>query len=228
MSFVEYSNVIRDFIIDFTALYFFAYVILYRKYRNKELFVTCSLFNVFMLIVIMSIVRTNFNIAIGFGLFALLSMVQLRSEAFTKAEMAYLFGGVSLAVINGAGIADLTFVITSNFVIIIGAWVISTWSIDHSANIIDVDNIRKMIVTLDHIDEVGIKNHLIMKEKLIKLFNLNVISFEIRKIDYVKDLMELVLVYQLTDEGALQFVEHEDDEPTLGEIPEAQVEAAGR
>ena len=228
MSFVEYSTVVRDFIVDFTALYFFAYVILYRKYRNKELFVTCALFNVFMLIVIMAIVRTNFNIAIGFGLFALLSMVQLRSEAFTKAEMAYLFGGVSLAVINGAGITDLTFVLTSNFVIIAGAWIISTWSIEHSANIIDVDNIRKMIVTLDHIDEKGIKDHLIMKEKLVNLFNLNVLSYEIRKIDYVKDLMEILLVYQLTDEGTLQFIKQADAQPERGKIAGAPAQAARR
>jgi len=215
MSFIEYSTLIRDFIIDFAALYFFAYVILYRKYRNKELFVTFSLVNVFMLMVIMAITRTNFNIAIGFGLFALLSMVQLRSEQFTKAEMAYLFGGVALAVINGAGIPDLSFVLTCNFIIIGCAWIISSWSIDHSASIIDVDNVQKMTVVLDQIDETGMRDQETMKDKLSKLFNLEVLSFNINNIDYVKDVMELEIAYQVADEETSQVVEQLTEAPPL-------------
>jgi hypothetical protein len=153
-----------------------------------------------MLLVIMAITRTNFNIAVGFGLFALLSMVKLRSAPFTKAEMAYLFGGVTLAVINGAGIPDLAFVLTCNFVIILSAAIISSWSIEHSASVVNVDNIKKMTVVLDQIDETAIKNHNIMKRNLAERFNLDVLSFEFKSIDYVKDVMELRIVYQLSDE----------------------------
>ena len=88
--------------------------------------------------------KSKYAAGVLFGLFALLSMIQLRSTTFTKAEMAYLFGGVALAVINGAGIPDLAFVLTCNFVIVACAWIISSWSIDHSAAIIDIDNIKKI------------------------------------------------------------------------------------
>ena len=103
MNFVDYSTIIRDLLVDFTSLYFLSYVILYRKFQNIEMFVTSSLFNIFMLLIVMAIIRTDFDIAIGFGLFALLSLIQLRSTQFTKTEMAYLFGSVVLAVINGPG-----------------------------------------------------------------------------------------------------------------------------
>ena len=153
MNFVDYTTVIRDLLIDFSSLYFLSYVILYRKYRNVEMFVSSALFNIFILLIVMAIVRTDFNIAIGFGLFALLSLVQLRSSTFTKTEMAYLFGAVTLAVINGAGIGDLSFVLICNFVVIVATWFIGNWSLEHSANLIRVDNVKKMAVTLDHIDE---------------------------------------------------------------------------
>ena len=229
MSFIEYGSLVRDFIIDFTSLYFFAYVILYRKFRNKELFVTFSLFNIFMLIVIMAITRTSFNMAIGFGLFALLSMVQLRSTTFTKAEMAYLFGGVALAVINGAGIPDLSFVLTCNLVIIGCAWIISTWSIDHSAAIIDVDNIKKMAVVLDQIDESSLKNRAFMKRKLVTLFSLDVLSYEIKKIDYVRDVMELQIVYQIADEetSPVPDSDREYSQSSISEFPGKHATAAG-
>ena len=220
MSYVNFSIVVRDILIDFVSLYFFAYAILYKKYRNKELFVTVSLFNAFLLMVIMAMVRTDFNIAIGFGLFAVLSMVTLRSAPFTKAEMAYLFGGVALAVINGAGIENLTFIIMCNVVIISCSFVISSWSIEHSASIIEVDNIGKMQITLDQIDD-DINNHSIMNQKLRKLLKLNILNFEVRSIDYVRDTVNLMLTYEMAEDGDLQLAVDKNTEISTEYAPDA-------
>jgi Domain of unknown function (DUF4956) len=200
--YIDYTNVIRDVIIDLVSLYFFSYRILYKRYLNKELFVTCSLFNIFLLLVIMAIVRTNFNIALGFGLFALLSLVTLRSATFSKAEMAYVFGSVSLAVINGAGITDLIFVLICNTIIILAAMVISAWSLEHSANIMQVDNVKNMSMTLDRIDTDALNNRSRMKEKLQLIYNIDVINFTVLKVDYVKDLMDIDLVYRVGPDDA--------------------------
>jgi len=197
MNFVDYSTIIRDLLIDFTSLYFLSYVILYRKFQNIEMFVTSSLFNIFMLLIVMAIIRTDFDIAIGFGLFALLSLIQLRSTQFTKTEMAYLFGTVALAVINGAGIADFSFVLISNVVIILSTWFIGNWSLEHSANLIRVDNVKKMSVTLDHIDQNAISDREVMKATLASSLGIEAQSFEIKKIDYVRDIIDLVLIYKL-------------------------------
>lgn len=208
MNFVDYTTVIRDLLIDFSSLYFLSYVILYRKYRNVEMFVSSALFNIFILLIVMAIVRTDFNIAIGFGLFALLSLVQLRSSTFTKTEMAYLFGAVTLAVINGAGIGDLSFVLICNFVVIVSTWFIGNWSLEHSANLIRVDNVKKMAVTLDHIDENVIGDRKQMCAKLAESLGIEVQTFEIRKIDYVRDMVELTVIYQLPPSEKPQYTDN--------------------
>jgi len=208
MTYINYASVIRDFLIDFTSLYFFAYVVIYKQYRNTELFVTCSLFNIFVLLIVMSIVRTNFNVAVGFGLFALLSLIQLRSAQFTKTEMAYLFGCVALAVINGSGITDLSFVLLSNLVVILTGWIFGSWSLEHSANLITVDNIRKMSVTLDHIDEGILNNRESMKHKLVKLLGINIQTFEIKKVDYVRDIIDLNATYLIPEGEIPQHMEN--------------------
>ncbi len=197
INFIDYSTLIRDLLIDFTSVYFFAYVILYRKYQNTEMFVSCALFNVFILLIVMAILRTDFNIAIGFGLFALLSLIQVRSAQFTKTETAYLFGAVALGVINGAGIADLSFILICNFVIILAAWFVGTWSLEHSANLITEDHVRKMSVTLDFIDQNAISNRGLMSAALKKKLGSEIQAFEIKKIDYVRDVVELSVVYEL-------------------------------
>jgi len=205
MNFIDYTMVIRDILIDFSSLYFLSYVILYRKYRNVEMFVSSALFNIFILFIVMSIVRTDFNMAVGFGLFALLSLVQLRSATFTKTEMAYLFGAVTLAVINGAGITDLSFILISNVVIVVSTWFIGDWSLEHSANLIRVDNVKKMAVTLDHIDENVVSNRDLMCTQLTETLGINVQTFEIKKIDYVRDVVEITVVYQLPSSEIPQY-----------------------
>ncbi|HIE88592.1 MAG TPA: DUF4956 domain-containing protein [Gammaproteobacteria bacterium] len=208
MNFIDYTMVIRDILIDFSSLYFLSYVILYRKYRNVEMFVASALFNIFILLIVMSIVRTDFNIAVGFGLFALLSLVQLRSSTFTKTEMAYLFGAVTLAVINGSGIADLTFILISNIVVVVSTWFIGNWSLEHSANLIRVDNVKKMAVTLDHIDENVVSNRDLMCTQLTETLGINVQTFEIKKIDYVRDVVEITVIYQLPSSEIPQYTDN--------------------
>ncbi len=202
MLYVDYVNVGRDVIIDFASLYLYAYIIIFYKYGNKELFVTCTLFNIFLLLVVMAIVRTDFNLAIGFGLFAILALIQLRSATFTKTEMAYFFGGMALAVINGSGITDYVFVIMANAIVVLSAWCISSWSIDHSADIFDMQFSKQLSVVFDHIDPDATNNRPAMIEKLKALFDLEVVTFSVKQIDYVKDTMDIVVTYSTIGEHA--------------------------
>jgi|TARA_B110000261_G_scaffold163919_1_gene211324 hypothetical protein len=227
MSFIDYSTVIRDILIDFTSLYFLSYVILYRKYRNVEMFVASALFNIFILLIVMTIVRTDFNIAVGFGLFALLSLVQLRSTTFTKTEMAYLFGAVTLAVINGAGIIDLSFVLISNVVVVVSTWFIGNWSLEHSANLIRVDNVKKMAVTLDHIDENVVGNRDLMCKQLTETLGIDVQTFEIKKIDYVRDMVEITVVYQLPPTEIPQYTDNISSGSDLAPDPQRASDTRG-
>ncbi len=172
------------------------------------MFVSCSLFNIFILLIVMAIIRTDFNIAVGFGLFALLSLIQLRSAQFTKTETAYLFGAVALGVINGAGIVDLSFVLICNLVIVLSSWTIGIWSLEHSANLITVDNVRKMSVTLDHINPEAISNRKLMASELNDLLGSDGHSFEIKKIDYVRDIVDLAVIYELPRDEIPQYVDN--------------------
>ncbi len=200
MLYVDYVYLGRDLLIDFLSLYLYAYVIIYYKYGNKELFVTCALFNIFVLLVVMAIVRTDFTLAIGFGLFALLALVQMRSATFSKTEMAYFFGAISLAVINGSGITDYVFVILSNGLVVLSAWCISSWSIEHSANIFDMQFTRKLAVVFDHIDTDATNNQPAMIEKLRDRFNIDIATYSVKQIDYVRDTMDIEITYSIHQE----------------------------
>ena len=116
--------------------------------------------------------------------------------------MAYFFGGIALAVINGSGITDYVFVILSNAIVVLSAWCISSWSIEHSANIFDMQFSKKLSVVFDHIDTDATNNRPEMIEKLKKLFDLEVVTFSVKQIDYVKDTMDIVITYSVYGENA--------------------------
>ena len=149
MYYVDYIGIFKDILINMISLYVFAYVIIYRHYGNKELFATCTLFNISLLLIVMVIVRTDFNLAVGFGLFALLSLITVRSAPFSMTEMAHFFGAMALAVINGSGITDYVFVLACNALVVAAAWYINRWSSAHMSNIGIGKQTRKMAIVLD-------------------------------------------------------------------------------
>ena len=61
MLYVDYSNIARDIIVNVVSLYFYAYMLMLKRHKNTELFITCALFNIALLLVVMTIVRTDFN-----------------------------------------------------------------------------------------------------------------------------------------------------------------------
>jgi len=175
--FVNYISIFKDILIDLVSMYFFAYLILYRRYGNKELFVTCTLFNVSLMLVVMSIVRTDFNLAVGFGLFALLSLITVRSAPFSMTEMAHFFGGIALAVVNGSGITDDVFIILCNANIGIGR------------------QVNSLILLLEYIDPDATSQPEKMRDKLSGTYKLNILSYRVLEIDHIRDSMKLEVVY---------------------------------
>lgn len=199
MLYVDFADIFRDISVDLVCLYFFGYLLIYRRLENRDLFVTCSVFNIALMLVVMTIVRTNFNLAVGFGLFALLSVVQVRSTPFTRLETAYFFAALALAVINGSGISDFIFVLVCNALIVGSAWTMSHWSSYKSESQLATAIPSKMKVLLDAVDSDATQNRDLMIVKLQRMYAVQIMSYSIVKIDYVKDTIELDILYLNTE-----------------------------
>jgi len=200
MLYVDFAIIFRDISVDIISMFFLGYLLVYLRFENRDLFVTCTVFNVALMLVVMTIVRTNFNLAVGFGLFALLSVVQVRSTAFTRIETAYFFAALALAVINGSGISDFIFVLVCNLFIVGSAWMMSLWTIDKVSNTskesIKTVATSKMRVLLDSVDIDATQNRDRMCSKLQRMYWVQIISYRIVKIDYVRDTIELDILYK--------------------------------
>jgi len=66
------------------------------------------------------------SMGVGFGLFAVLSIVRLRSEPFSNRELAYFFVALVLALLCAIDLGSLAFA-----GVLAGVALVAAWAIDH-------------------------------------------------------------------------------------------------
>jgi hypothetical protein len=88
--------------LDLICIGIVAFAVYYRRYRRADLVIAYVALNVSLFSVAVLIVsQTRIGVAFGFGLFAILSIIRLRSEPISPEESAYYFVALVLGLING-------------------------------------------------------------------------------------------------------------------------------
>src|SRR3954469_1735990 len=105
MKSVDVGDLVLRLAIDLGCMAILAGLVARRRPR-RGLFVVFTTFNIALFCVLTIISAKRIGPAVGFGLFALLSIVRLRSEPFTNQELSYFFSALALALINGIRIHD--------------------------------------------------------------------------------------------------------------------------
>lgn len=95
-------NVEHALILDLICIGIIAFAVFYRRYRRSDLVIAYVALNVSLFAVAVLIVsEMKIGVAFGFGLFAILSIIRLRSEPISPEESAYYFIALVLGLING-------------------------------------------------------------------------------------------------------------------------------
>jgi hypothetical protein len=97
----DYAEVAARFGIDLVAIFLCVYALYYARHRRRDLVTAFTMFNVGLFAVVAVITVRPIGAAVGFGLFALLSIIRLRSEPFSNIEIGYFFAALVLGLVNG-------------------------------------------------------------------------------------------------------------------------------
>lgn len=158
------------------------------RHHDKDLVTTAMMFNLAVFAVLTMLAEVDFGLAAGFGLFAVLALFRLRSEQFSKVDMSYFFGAVAVGVICSIQGTTLAVVLAMVLLILLGAWVL-----DHPRLLKATSNLR---VTLDRIDPHALSDRTLMCSVLGKQLGVNVVFYEVRALDYVRDKADLNVYYR--------------------------------
>lgn len=94
-----------------------------RRTHAPEMALVFTALNIGLFAAVTVIGLGDFPTGIGFGLFGLLSLVRLRSAAFTLKDVSYTFVALVLALVNGLPERGLAIVVALDVVVLVSLWV---------------------------------------------------------------------------------------------------------
>lgn len=163
--------------VDLLAIFLLAYVLYFRRHRRADLLLGYVALNI-GIFVAMSLLRTvRIDIALGFGLFAILSIIRLRSSTVTQQEVAYYFVALVIGLVNGLSLDDRWLVGMVNALLIGTMFVVDSRPLRASA--------QRMDITLDVVHH----NEDALVADLERRLRGTVMHYQVNEIDYVRDVM---------------------------------------
>ena len=182
------AELLARFMIDIAAMGVLIFGLYYRRYRDRELATTASMFNIFAFAVLTILSSVEFSVAAGFGLFAILALFSLRSEQIEKIEIAYFFGAIAVAVICSVVGTSLLMVFTITTFVILAAWVL-----DHPRMLKSAHGAK---LTLDAIDPDILSDSAKTRQMLSDRLGVDVMTFQIVELNYVNDMARINVYYR--------------------------------
>ena len=93
-----------------------------RRSAAPEMALLLSALNIGLFAAVVAIGTGSFPTGVGFGLFGLLSLVRLRSAAFTLKDMAYTFVALVLGLVNGLPERNIGVVVFLDLILLVVIW----------------------------------------------------------------------------------------------------------
>jgi Domain of unknown function (DUF4956) len=177
------SDVPLRLALDLASIAALIYGIYLPRYRRMDLVVVYGLFNLGLFLAIVVITRGEVTLGIGLGLFAVLSMIRLRSETFSNRELAYFFVALVLALVTAIDVGGLAPAAGLAAIALAAAWVVDHPRFNRPTS--------RLEVTLELVfsDPEALRRHL--EERL----NARVTEASVLEIDYVRETTRAVVQY---------------------------------
>lgn len=176
------SELLQSLGLNLVAAIVLVFGIYFRRHRRRDLVLGYFAFNVSLFAVAAALGSSSpLNIGVGFGLFAVLSIVRLRSDEATQAEIGYTMVSLVLGLLNG--LPGLQFEVKLLFSILL---VGSMYVADHPA-VLPPDRHLRYRVDLD----VVITDPDELRQELEARLGVKARRIIIQEIDYVRETMRI-------------------------------------
>ena len=170
------------------VLFGIVYFLYYRKTHRRDYFFTLVLLSVSIFFLIYLLGSVKVKIGFALGLFAIFGVLRYRTETIPVREMSYMFGVISLSVINA--LADsLSFVelLIPNIAIALLIWFFEACVLRR--------NLASKLILYDRIELITPERREELLEDLHKRTGLNITKVTIGSIDFLKDTAVIKIDY---------------------------------
>jgi Domain of unknown function (DUF4956) len=179
-----------DLGIDAVAIFLLAYALYFRRHRRVDLLLAYVALNIGIFVAMSLLGAVRVDIALGFGLFAILSIIRLRSTSVTQQEVAYYFVALVMGLANGLNLANRPLLVLVNVVLLVTMFGVDSRLLREQA--------RRLEITLDtvHADDAS------LVADLERRLGGKVLYHEVNAIDHVEGTMLVDVRYRPGPEHA--------------------------
>lgn len=191
----DFSDFILSFGFNFLVAFLLVRFIYYPSTHNKRYVFTFLAFNTVIYFVLSFLTSVEIGVGVGFGLFAIFSILRYRTDPIPIREMTYLFIIVALPVMNSAGVNGTLWpqLVAANLAIIIIMLALEKeWGFHYEAS--------KRIV-YEKIELIRPDRHDQLQADLEARTGLKIKRIEIGKIDFLHDTTDLKVFYEDQNQG---------------------------
>lgn len=204
-----------SFAVNFAIVFVIVRFIYYPQRRDKDYVFTFFAFNTVIFFVMGLLNNSDISLGVGFGLFAIFSVLRYRTNTIPIREMTYLFVLIALPVLNSVLLegGDYEEFALSNTATIVVLYVLEKgWGFQYE--------IRKT-VTYERIDLIRPENWPLLLQDLQERTGLPIKRIEIGRLNFLRNSAEITVFYdkRMLDKGLVNVVsnhnaltENDDDD----------------
>lgn len=168
-------------LIDIFSIALLAYLVYFRRYRNREMTVAIAAINITLFALGGALASFTLSLGVGFALFAVISVIRLRSDTAGWIEMSYLLVGLAIGLILGLPTYSL-----QTQVLYAGTLILALLLIDNP-KILPIRGRETMTVTIDFVET----DTTALRQRLNETLKLEVADISIKSITVQPPQMKL-------------------------------------
>jgi Domain of unknown function (DUF4956) len=160
---------------DAVAIGVLAFGVDYRRHGRSDLTVLLCLFNLGVFLAVIVIVGGEVGVSAGLGLFAVLSVMRMRSETFSARELGYFFTALALAIVCAVKVGGFAFPLA-----------LSAAALGAVA-VLDHPRLMRSTRTMDVTVELVFADHDALRRHLEERLNVDIADVRVVEVDYVRE-----------------------------------------
>ncbi len=170
--------------VNTTAIIALSYAIYFRRHGRRDLLLAYVALNTGIFAVVSMLTNQEVGLAVGFGLFGVLSILRLRSDLISQGEIGYYFTAIALGLVNAVAAPMPWVMLGLNALLLTGLY-----AADHPRLL---SRHERRILTLDVVHEDPVA----LRQDLEARLRGRVKKVEVTEVDYVRDLMIVDVRFQ--------------------------------
>jgi len=184
-----------DFFINFLTAFVIVRFIYYPQRRSQKFVLTFLGFNTIIFILFNFLASIELSMGVGFGLFAIFSILRYRTDPMPPREMTYMFILIALPMINFVMLSQQAYaelVLTTILISLVLLFLEKGWGFHFMAS---------KSITYEKIDLINANNQEELIADLEERTGLKIHYVDINKINFLNDTADLKVYYEESKNG---------------------------